>query len=387
MSKVISFVYHICISIVETLLRLAPFATKTGLRTLGSPNRSSPVFLTCNFNLTVSRVKRALKGVDCYLLVANTKGINVWCAATGGHLSNHSVISVIKTSGIEDKIDHKIIILPQLAAAGVEPKVIKQKTSWTIVWGPVDVKDVKEFIKLSDEKTEQMRKVNFPWYHRIEMAAMWAFPISIILTIIWLSAFLNETVAMLIQVWAISIITFLLFPLYEPLLKYSNQSKKTSHLYLIKVALVIFLSSIALLGVVIYTMIITDYEPWKFIRWCIFSFLVVLMLVLDLAGTSPTFKSDTHAERVFEVKVDNDKCRGTGICIDVCPRNCYELNEEHTKIIPIRMDDCVQCSACIVQCPFDALYFENTKGTQILAEAVRKFKLNLSGKREIKEEN
>ncbi|MFQ6117255.1 MAG: copper oxidase, partial [Candidatus Bipolaricaulia bacterium] len=119
---------YIVANILETLLRGFPFPCRPGLVKIGNPDRDSPVFLTCNYHLTVERVKRALKGLDCYLLVANSRGINVWCAAAGGHFTNHDVISALKTSGIEELVDHRDVVLPQLAAPGIELKVIKQKT-------------------------------------------------------------------------------------------------------------------------------------------------------------------------------------------------------------------------------------------------------------------
>ncbi len=73
---------YIGLNILETLLRVLPFPAKTGLIKIGSPDRNSPVLLTCNFHLTVERVKQQLIGKDCYLLVANSRGVNVWCAAT-----------------------------------------------------------------------------------------------------------------------------------------------------------------------------------------------------------------------------------------------------------------------------------------------------------------
>ena len=75
---------YLWISLVQTLLRMLPFSCRTGVIKIGRPNRSSPVLLTCNFQLTVERVKRALAEIDAYLLVANSRGVNVWCAATGG---------------------------------------------------------------------------------------------------------------------------------------------------------------------------------------------------------------------------------------------------------------------------------------------------------------
>jgi len=86
--------------------------SKTGLIRIGNPDRSSLVFLTCNYHLTLERVKRALEGIDCYLLVSNSRGVNVWCAATGGLFTNHDVVSVLKTSGIEELVDQRIVVLP-----------------------------------------------------------------------------------------------------------------------------------------------------------------------------------------------------------------------------------------------------------------------------------
>jgi ferredoxin len=49
-----------------------------------------------------------------------------------------------------------------------------------------------------------------------------------------------------------------------------------------------------------------------------------------------------------------------------------------------RAAQCVQCGACIEQCPFDALYFTSPGGEVVAPEAVRRFKLNLLGKRLVK---
>ncbi|MEJ2737448.1 MAG: copper oxidase, partial [Anaerolineae bacterium] len=94
-------------TVVETAFRFFPFPTRTGLRVIGQPGPDAPVFLTCNFDLTVRRVLNALKTMDCYLLVANSKGINVWCAAGGGILNAQRVISVLKTSHIAEKVNHR----------------------------------------------------------------------------------------------------------------------------------------------------------------------------------------------------------------------------------------------------------------------------------------
>ena len=143
-----------------------------------SAGPDSPVLLTCNFQLTVERVKRVLEGMDAYLLVANSRGVNVWCAATGGLLTDHDVISVLKTSGIEDRVDHRQVVLPQLAATGIEGKVVQHRTGWRVVWGPVQRRGYSRLSGQRDARTRSMRTVTFPWPQRLEMAVAWAFPIS-----------------------------------------------------------------------------------------------------------------------------------------------------------------------------------------------------------------
>jgi len=172
------FIKYLFINIIGTLLRGSPLPCKTGLITIGKPDRDAPVFITSNYCVTVERVKRILekKHIDCYLLAANSKGINVWCAATGGYFTNSSVVSVLKTSGIEKLVDHRNVILPQLASAGIEGSVVKQKADWNILWGSVYAKDISLYIANGFSKTVGMREVIFPLYQRIEMGIMWAFP-------------------------------------------------------------------------------------------------------------------------------------------------------------------------------------------------------------------
>lgn len=171
-----SFLRYVIVNIFCILLRFFPFACKTGLIKIGNPNKNSPVFLTCNYYLTVERVKKALKNLDCYLLVANSRGINVWCGAAGGRFTNHDVISVLKTSGIKEFVNHRNVILPQLAAAGIEAKVVHEKTGWSIIWGPVYAKDIPAFIENGFVKTQEMREVKFPLSQRIEMACYMGVP-------------------------------------------------------------------------------------------------------------------------------------------------------------------------------------------------------------------
>jgi ferredoxin len=372
------------VNIVETLLRVLPFPCKTGLSKIGNPDRNSPVFLTCNYHLTVERVKRVLKGIDAYLLVANSRGINVWCAATGGLFTNHNVISVLKVSGIEELVDHRNIMLPQLAATGVEADVIKKKTGWKVIWGPVYAKDIPAFIRNKLKKTPKMREVEFPLRQRIEMALAWAFPISIILALIMIPLWHEVISAVIFLVWGLSFLMFVSFPLYSQWL--SSEDKRIGFVFFDfgRGGFQLILWGVLILGLIVYSLVADDFS-WGFLfRWSFITLIAVLLLSIDLMGSTPVYKSGLHEDRLLRVILDEKKCRGAGFCEQVCPRNCYEVDRNrHIATIP-RAGRCVQCGACIVQCTFDALYFESPKGEVIRPETIRRFKLNLIGRRLVK---
>lgn len=378
---------YIGANIVETLLRIFPFPCKTGLTKIGNPDRESPVFLTCNYHLTAARVKKALKRIDCYLLVANSRGVNVWCAATGGYLTNHHVISVLKTSGIEDLVDHRNVILPQLAATGIETMMIQNKAGWKVIWGPVYAKDISRFIENRVKRTPEMREVEFTLAQRIEMAIAWAFPISIILALIMIF-FWREAISLFIfLVWGLSFLIFVSFPLYDQWL--TSEGKRIGFILFDfgRGGFQLILWGVLILGLIAYSIVVGDFN-WRFImRWSAITFIIVLLLSIDLMGSTPIYKSGLHEDRLLKIILDEKRCKGAGFCEQVCPRNCYQVDKNRHIATIARANRCVQCGACIVQCPFDALYFKSPKGEIIPPETVRRFKLNLIGKRLLRVES
>ncbi|MGH0036210.1 MAG: HgcAB-like fusion protein [Myxococcota bacterium] len=370
------------VEVVQTLLRMLPWPCRTGVVSIGSPGRDAPVLLTGNFRLSVERVRRALEGMDAYLLVANSRGVNVWCAATGGLLTNHDVVSVLKTSGIAELVDHRRVVLPQLAATGIEGPVVQRKTGWKVDWGPVEAEDIRAFLARGREASRAMRTVRFPWRQRLEMAVAWAFPISILalpLAPIWAEGALS--IAAL--VWGLSLLTFLAFPLGERLA--GGAEAKTgfglSRLGERGLPLLLWLALMAALALCVGL----DEQPgWGALgRWGLLSFAVLLVLGLDLTGSTPVYKSGLHEDRLLRISLDAGACKGVGFCEQVCPKDVFEVDAERRLAALPRADACVQCGACIVQCPFDALSFEDASGGVVTPETVRRFKLNLMGHRRV----
>ena len=369
-------------NILETLLRVLPFPCKTGLISIGKPGPDAPVLLTGNFRLTVQRVKHALRGVDAYLLVANSRGINVWCAATGGLLTHHAVISVLKTSGIEELVHHRRLVLPQLAATGIDGKVITQKTGWRVLWGPVYAADLPAFLRNGYHKTRQMRSVRFPWPQRLEMAVAWAFPLSL-LSLLLLPFWRQGALPIAGLVWTLSLVLFLAFPLYQHRLHSAGKHIGFVFFDFGQQGIPLMLWSLVLLALVGYRALGGPLSWGGMLRWGISSFIVVLILGLDLAGSTPIYKSGLHEDRLLRIVLDVDRCRGAGLCEQVCPREVFQVDHyRHIATLP-GADRCVQCGACIVQCPFDALFFQSPRGALITPEVIRRYKLNLLGRRSV----
>jgi len=65
-------------------IRRMNYSIAPDLHRIGKPTRESEVLVTANYKLTVDVVRRELKGLDAWLLVLDTRGVNVWCAAGKG---------------------------------------------------------------------------------------------------------------------------------------------------------------------------------------------------------------------------------------------------------------------------------------------------------------
>lgn len=353
-------------SIAQTLFRFFPFPTRPGLRVIGNPGHESPVLVTCNFDLTVRRVMHALEGMDCFLLVAPSKGINVWCAAAGGILSAHAVISVVKTSRIGEMVSHRLLILPQLAAPGVDIERVRVATGWTCMFGPVYAKDIREYLDVGLTKTHTMRLARFPIRDRLEMAVMWGFPISVLAGIPVALVDPSLLPGALALVWGY---TLMVYALYEPLMTYVPGSTGAVRALVVGIAAAVTVAAMGLtLG---------RWRASTAVGWSLSIVGMAVVLGFDLDGTSPLRPGSTvaywgrrwpstlklwsllgfHMESYFELGVLREACAGCGTCEDVCPTGVYQLyeSEEGIKARVAHADRCEQCTACVKQCPAGAI--------------------------------
>ncbi len=137
-----------------------------GLYALGNPTPDSPVFVTANYTLSFDAVRSALAGVDGYILVLDTQGINVWCAAGKGTFGTDELIQRIEATGLRDVVRHRTLILPQLGAPGVAAAEVTKQTRFKVEYGPVRAADLPEYLS-TRRATPEMRRVRFPLRDRL----------------------------------------------------------------------------------------------------------------------------------------------------------------------------------------------------------------------------
>ena len=137
-----------------------------GLYALGNPTPDSPVFVTANYTLSFDALQSALAGIDGYILVLDTQGINVWCAAGKGTFGSNELVHRIEATALHDVVSHRLLILPQLGAAGIAAHEVKKRSGFKVEYGPVRAADLPEYLK-THQATPEMRRVRFTLRDRL----------------------------------------------------------------------------------------------------------------------------------------------------------------------------------------------------------------------------
>lgn len=142
-----------------------------GLYSLGRPTPASPVFVSANYTLSFDALRSALAGHDGYILVLDTRGINVWCAAGKGTFGTDEVVGQIARTGLSSVVEHRTLILPQLGAPGVSAHEVLRRSGFRVTYGPVRAADLPAFLA-AGTATPEMRCVRFPFADRIVLTPM-----------------------------------------------------------------------------------------------------------------------------------------------------------------------------------------------------------------------
>jgi hypothetical protein len=154
------------------------YSVRPGLYAVGEPDDKSPVLVTANYKLTLDAVRSKLAGRHAWLLVLDTRGVNVWCAAGKGTFGTAELVRRVKEARLDEIVSHRKLVVPQLGATGVAGHDVRAATGFRVVWGPVSAGDLPAFLDAGLVATPEMRRVTFTLAERavlipVELSFLW----------------------------------------------------------------------------------------------------------------------------------------------------------------------------------------------------------------------
>jgi NAD-dependent dihydropyrimidine dehydrogenase PreA subunit len=351
------------LDIIQLLFRMIPHPTTPRLILIGNPNRQSPVLVTTNCSLTVRRLQRTLKRENCYLLVAPAQGINVWCGSVGRHFDAESVISIVQTSGIASCVDHRTLVLPVLSAPSINRADLQKRLQWSVRFGPARASLIPQFLHSGMVLTPEMSLVRFPAMDRMEMAV--AMACSIILRFSVWSALLWRLTGFLVFSASVLVLSFLQTGLYK---ETASHRRLRDEFAIHGLAFTVPCLVLILLRVPLFS--------WGLLPALLLGAAAQYLVTAALPGYTP-FKQCSYSKAFYghepiSIGVELEKCIGTScsICVEVCPVDCFgELTGNPALVDIVKPERCVECGACLVQCPTRAVV--NLHGQLSETEAAR----------------
>ena len=137
------------------------YAVDPGLYALGNPDGDSPVFVSANYKMSFDELRRSLPGRSVWILVLDTDGINVWCAAGKGTFGTDELLRRIEATDLKKIVHHRKLILPQLAGPGVSAHQVKQRSEFSVHYGPIRAQDLPAYLESGLKATPGMRLKTF----------------------------------------------------------------------------------------------------------------------------------------------------------------------------------------------------------------------------------
>ncbi|MBI4332683.1 MAG: acetyl-CoA synthase subunit gamma [Chloroflexi bacterium] len=143
------------------------YKVQPGLYTVGEPGAASPVLVSANYKMSFDILRRAMAGYDVWLLVVDTRGVNVWCASGKGTFCAGEILRCLSASRLDKVLSKGTMVLPQLCGTGVERLEVQKQSGFRVVFGPVRAKDLPAFLDRGMQATPAMRQVHFGLVDRL----------------------------------------------------------------------------------------------------------------------------------------------------------------------------------------------------------------------------
>jgi acetyl-CoA decarbonylase/synthase complex subunit gamma len=138
-----------------------------GLYAVGEPDHESAVVVTANYKMSFDLVRQELATRNVWLLVLETYGINVWCAAGKGTFGTGELVRRIESSKLSQIVTHRQLILPIMGAAGVKAREVKKRSGFEVVFATLRIEDLPAFLDNNMVATPMMRELTFTTRERL----------------------------------------------------------------------------------------------------------------------------------------------------------------------------------------------------------------------------
>jgi len=172
------------------------YFVEPGIYAVGRADSDSPVFVSANYKMSFDCLRSRLGGTSGWILVLDTQGINVWCAAGKGTFGTDELVNRITAVKLAEIVNHRTLVVPQLGATGVSAHEVKQRSDFRVRYGPVRAEDLPAFLDAGMKATDRMRRVNFTLWDRIVLIpveiVMWSKYAIVIAACLFLLAGLNQ---------------------------------------------------------------------------------------------------------------------------------------------------------------------------------------------------
>ncbi len=277
------------------------YMVEPGIYAVGNPDSDAPVFISANYKMSFDCLRSQLGGRSGWILVLDTNGINVWCAASKGTFGTDELVNRIKTVKLAEIVNHRTLIVPQLGATGVSAHEVKQRSGFRVLYGPVRAEDLPAFLDAGMKATDQMRRINFTLWDRMVLIpveiVMWSKYAIFVAACFFLLAGLNQkgySISLAMNDGLVSamllLVSFLTAAIFGPILLPWLPGRAFS-------VKGIWIGLAATLGLWFY-----NFERFDTIAWLLIIPAVTSFMVMNFTGAS-TYTSLSGVRREMKVAV------------------------------------------------------------------------------------
>ncbi len=330
------------------LHRYNPFRAEVGLSAIGNPGPDAPILVSGNYEHTVEQLRAAItdSGVACWLLIADSAGINVWCAAGVGDFNEIKIVDAIVATRLAEKVTRRQLILSPLAAVGIDRDRLRRDTGFTVTWGPAHLDDLPAYLRAGCKREPAMRLAKFTRFDRAEqvigMLGVFSFPL---VFAYWWPRHVGWFMGSLLHAIAGSMLGYFRLPPKYP-------ANKTMLLGVLQALMVVFFWPRRSAGAFATSPSIA--------ARLILGLIAHVLIAIDMIGSTPFFKTTIidwlrtgRNDSLFQPDL-TAACTSCGQCIEVCPKGLFSRNAAKQVVVD-RTQGCCECLACVKQCPHGAI--------------------------------